>query len=181
MATADQVAQYLNATKSLYGTMQLQKLVYYAQGWTLAWTGSPLFQDEIEAWKNGPVIRNVWSRFKYGVVPDNMPQGLSEDEKAIIDAVFEFYGADHGARLSEMSHSELPWAKAREGVAEGANSTAPISQAIMRRFFTQKSIAKDDAPIPPVTITTPSEADVAAVSTRQANRWRQALDGIALI
>ena len=35
---------------------KVNKLCYYAQGWSLAKLGYPLFDDEIEAWQYGPVI-----------------------------------------------------------------------------------------------------------------------------
>jgi uncharacterized phage-associated protein len=36
--------------------MQLQKILYYAQGYLLGMNGQKLFEDIIEAWKHGPVI-----------------------------------------------------------------------------------------------------------------------------
>jgi uncharacterized phage-associated protein len=41
-------------------TFKLQKLVYYAQGWTLGLTGRPLFPEPLEAWKKGPVSRALF-------------------------------------------------------------------------------------------------------------------------
>ena len=35
--------------------LKLQKLVYYAQGFSLALCGRPLFAERIEAWQHGPV------------------------------------------------------------------------------------------------------------------------------
>ena len=43
--------------------MRLQKLLYYAQGWHLAAFGRPLFVGRIEAWKHGPVVKEVYPRF----------------------------------------------------------------------------------------------------------------------
>src|SRR5688500_5047510 len=34
--------------------VKLQKLLYYAQGWLLAWYREPLFTDAVEAWAWGP-------------------------------------------------------------------------------------------------------------------------------
>jgi hypothetical protein len=38
--------------------MKLQKLVYYAYAWWLAYTGQQLFPEDVEAWPWGPVARN---------------------------------------------------------------------------------------------------------------------------
>ncbi|MES1173555.1 MAG: type II toxin-antitoxin system antitoxin SocA domain-containing protein, partial [Myxococcales bacterium] len=35
--------------------LKLQKLVYYAQAWYLAFAGVPLFHGTFEAWVHGPV------------------------------------------------------------------------------------------------------------------------------
>ena len=44
--------------------MKLQKLLYYCQGYSLALTGKPIFYEEIEAWKNGPVVESVYQEYK---------------------------------------------------------------------------------------------------------------------
>ncbi|MBD5559274.1 MAG: DUF4065 domain-containing protein [Clostridia bacterium] len=36
-------------------TMKLQKLLYYAQVWSLVWDENELFPEKFEAWANGPV------------------------------------------------------------------------------------------------------------------------------
>src|SRR4051794_31282897 len=41
--------------------MKVQKLVYYAHGWHLAITGEPLIDEQVEAWRWGPVIHSLYS------------------------------------------------------------------------------------------------------------------------
>lgn len=42
-------------------------MLYHAQGHFLATHKKPLFTDKIEAWRSGPVVKNVYDRFeKYG-------------------------------------------------------------------------------------------------------------------
>ncbi|MDR1166513.1 MAG: DUF4065 domain-containing protein [Deltaproteobacteria bacterium] len=54
--------------------LKLHKLLYFAQGWRLAYFNFPLFEDPIEAWKYGPVVSSVYfalsSRKKKGVITD---------------------------------------------------------------------------------------------------------------
>ncbi|WP_218124294.1 Panacea domain-containing protein [Chitinophaga filiformis] len=45
----------------------MQKLVYYAQAWHLVAFLTPLFEEDIEAWTHGPVIRSLYRRFKDGL------------------------------------------------------------------------------------------------------------------
>jgi uncharacterized phage-associated protein len=40
--------------------MKLQKLVYYAQAWYLAYHNTPLFLEDVEAWPWGPVVRPIY-------------------------------------------------------------------------------------------------------------------------
>jgi uncharacterized phage-associated protein len=177
MTTALSVADYLKA-HGVTGNMQLQKLLYYAQAWHLAWVGRPLFTDEIEAWPMGPVVRVVWTAEKRQDITLGSPN-LSEDEMAIIDAVSVFYGRIGGAALAEMTHSEAPWLEARDGAPEGARSTAAISQATMRRYFTEKALTGGDLPKAPVNVGQAHPNAVSAAAKRQGHRWRGALDALA--
>ena len=45
----------------------LQKLLYYSQGFSLAITGKPLFEEDFEVWQMGPVIPALYE--KYGKEP----------------------------------------------------------------------------------------------------------------
>lgn len=62
-AFLDIQAQDTSGNFPLIDQMKLQKLVYYAHAWWLARTGNPLFDDDIEAWPFGPVVRNVYGNF----------------------------------------------------------------------------------------------------------------------
>ena len=44
--------------------MKLYKLVYYAQAWWLASNDEPLFEEDLEAWPWGPVVRELYPTFK---------------------------------------------------------------------------------------------------------------------
>lgn len=45
--------------------MKLQKLVYYAHGWYLAYNnGAPLFEEDVYAWPWGPVIPPIYGAFR---------------------------------------------------------------------------------------------------------------------
>ena len=45
--------------------ISLQKMLYFAQGFYLAEKDKPLFQEEIYAWKFGPVVKEVYHEYKY--------------------------------------------------------------------------------------------------------------------
>ena len=48
----------------LMSNLKLQKMLYYEQGFHLAYFDTPLFKDEIEAWMYGPVIPAVYEHFR---------------------------------------------------------------------------------------------------------------------
>ena len=57
-------AAWAEAEDAEVSNLKLQKLLYYAQGHQLAERGTPLFDDEIQAWSHGPVVKDVYHRFK---------------------------------------------------------------------------------------------------------------------
>src|SRR5260221_11586367 len=54
------VAAYIIKKMGPVSAMKLHKLIYYCQAWSLVWDERPLFQEKIEAWANGPVIRDLF-------------------------------------------------------------------------------------------------------------------------
>jgi len=64
VANAEDVADYIrfiideNLGDNL-SNLKLQKLLYYCQGYFLAFNGEPLFKEEIAAWTCGPVVPSV--------------------------------------------------------------------------------------------------------------------------
>jgi uncharacterized phage-associated protein len=118
---------------------KLQKLVYYCQAWSLAWTGEPLFNEPIEAWRDGPVVPILFARHKYSVevdaIEDADPSAFSEAQLDTIDSVLGFYGDRSANDLIKSSHSEQPWIDARRGLMPWQSGNQVISHASMREFY----------------------------------------------
>lgn len=97
--------------------MKLLKLVYIAHGWHLGLTGKPLIQEEVQAWKYGPVIESLYHALKqYGnrPIPDSQPFCATlkhpEDVIPILEKVWRAYSRYSGAQLSTATHREgTPW------------------------------------------------------------------------
>lgn len=67
----------------LVSNLKLQKLLYYAQGFHLAMTGRPLFDEPIQAWMHGPVVPAVYHAFKvYGSGPIPVAEAVDENPTA---------------------------------------------------------------------------------------------------
>lgn len=96
--------------------MQVQKLAYFCHAWTLGLEKGPLFQDAVESWQYGPVIRSVYHALKhYGSAPvrDPLraePVKFSSEEIGIINGVWRKYREIDGLQLSRLTHAEgTPW------------------------------------------------------------------------
>ncbi|MDP8239600.1 MAG: DUF4065 domain-containing protein [Candidatus Hatepunaea meridiana] len=96
--------------------MQVIKLVYFAHGWTLKLTsGKPLINENVEAWRWGPVVRSVYNAYKHHgedfIRGANPKKYKSIDRhKNILDRVLELYGQKSGLELSALTHKEgTPW------------------------------------------------------------------------
>lgn len=140
MATVHDVAAYILQKQGGMSAMKLQKLVYYAQAWTLAWLDRPLFAERIEAWANGPVVPALWPhhRGKFAVTPPwplGSPEALTADEKGAIDRVLDFYGDKSPQWLSDLTHMERPWREARGNLSEDTPSGAVIAVELMADYY----------------------------------------------
>ena len=57
-------AEQVSYGEEFMTNMKLQKMLYYQQGFHLAYFGEPLFDEEIEAWMYGPVVPSVYDEYK---------------------------------------------------------------------------------------------------------------------
>jgi uncharacterized phage-associated protein len=110
-----QYARHTEETEFL-NNMKLQKLLYYEQGFHLAKFGTPLFEADIEAWMNGPVIPEIYKKYKkYGdgpIIPDIDEEVIilkNKREEKFFDDVLYTFGQYTPFALQEMTHLERPW------------------------------------------------------------------------
>lgn len=118
--------------------MQILKLAYLCHGFMLALYGRPLIKQSIEAWRYGPVIRDIYDVFKrYGGGSVAEPvEGFSEkfdpQEADLIRQVFEKYGHFSGIALSTMTHEPgSPWAT----TVESSGRNGQISNDLISDYF----------------------------------------------
>ncbi len=144
--SVNDVAAYILKKTGKITAMKLQKLVYYAQAWSLVWDEKPLFREKIEAWANGTVVRKLYDGHKglFNVTKwsAGSPKNLSAEEKATIDAVLDFYGDKPSQWLSDLTHNEAPWKEARRGLAPGDRGDSVISHAAMAEYYS--SLVKEE-------------------------------------
>lgn len=111
--TVFDIAAFILKVKGEMSTMKLQKLIYYCQVWSLVWDDKPLFNENIEAWENGPVVRKLFyfHRGKYLInnIEIGNPNILNKTQIETITSVLNFYGEKTSQWLIELSHNEKPW------------------------------------------------------------------------
>ncbi len=98
--------------------MKVNKLLYFAQGHYLGKYGKPLFQDTFEAWEHGPVIPDVYAKYKeYGDEPikeydaDDIPD-MPKDVDDILFGVARKYGVLTASALRNKTHViGSPWSQ----------------------------------------------------------------------
>jgi len=146
--------------------MQLQKLVYIANGWSLALLGAPLTTNEPRAWDYGPVYPDLWHQLKrYGSAPIKSPlyspfgsvgdeelqlteynAKLSPEEEQLVDEVWRSYGQMDGLELSQLTHQPgTPWFQV---FSEQGNRSGVIAHDLVQNHYSELAEAANDSEEP---------------------------------
>lgn len=103
-------------------TMKLHKLTFYAQAAYLVETGEPLFQEDFQAWQNGPVCPELFNEHRKmfiicrGALDKNEKDpadSLTHRQKEIVDGAVSELSRLSSNNLSRKAHREAPWKQAR--------------------------------------------------------------------
>lgn len=146
MPTCFDVADYFLAWQDeeagdYISNLKLQKLCYYAQGFTLAITNKPLFSESIEAWQHGPVCPDLYQAFKkYSSSPIPIPTRelcdivacFSQEQREVLDEVRILYGQFSAWKLRDLTYEERPW---KETYSSTASTLREIPQILMKEYF----------------------------------------------
>ncbi len=144
------VAAELLSQQGPMDTWKLQKLCYYAQAKHLAVHGGRLFEEPIEAWTWGPVVRELWHRHRRRRTISALSAGDLERVRrhptaaATITAVLAEYGDWTGEQLSELTHREEPWRQARAGLGPKAWGASEISVTALRDYYRELAVIPDE-------------------------------------
>lgn len=133
-AVANYFLELAEEAEASISPMKLQKMVYFAHGWCLALLDELLVDEQIEAWRFGPVIRSLYGQFKHfgnmpiteraklykllpgekfrlkvttPAIPDSPEAAPVRD---LLDRVWEVYSPFTAIQLSNMTHQQgTPW------------------------------------------------------------------------
>ena len=103
--------------------LKLMQLVYLCHGYYAGHTGERLINEDIQAWKSGPVIPEIYHQYKGNfqeikITQELLASGkdmfekLKEEESKLIKKVVEFWGKESTEDIySRMHHPDTPWSK----------------------------------------------------------------------
>ena len=141
MATVFDVADFFLSksdedSEQFISNLKLQKLVYYAQGFSLALLGRELFREPIEAWQHGPVVPELYRKYRESgssaiFAVDFDRRVFTRDQLELLEEVYEVYGQYSAWKLRELTHSEAPWI---DNYVEGSYSREIPLQEIEEYF-----------------------------------------------
>lgn len=139
------LASYLHGSISPIApveTLKLQKLLYYCNAWSLALRDRPIFTDQIQAWKHGPVVASLYHLHRTESVIEEWPYGdgslLPYDDQILADQIIELYGGRSGWALRELTHQESPWIDAWKSSNNGRIRGFEISSDAMKTFYREQ-------------------------------------------
>ena len=101
--------------------LKLQKLLYYAQAYSLVILKRPIFPEAIEHWTHGLVVPEIYHKYKdYGfsllpVVSELDLQKYQDDELYILQRVRTEKGCYTAWALRNETHYEAPWINTHSG------------------------------------------------------------------
>ncbi len=127
--------------------LKLQKILYYAQGWFLALKNKPLFNNKIEAWIHGPVVPDVYHRFKeykFNPISEEIKKPtVSHEVEEHLKEIMAVFGGCGAYELELMTHREEPWIKARKGLPIDAVCHNEITKQSMQDYFARIALENE--------------------------------------
>lgn len=123
----------------IMSNLKLQKLLYYYQGFHLAFFEKPAFNEDIYAWQYGPVVPEVYHSFagkrasiiKTDDFNENYEE-LTDPQEQLLHVILSNYGQLNAIALMNLSHQEAPWIS--------TDLSKKISLEILTSFFKTKIV-----------------------------------------
>ena len=133
------VVDYILSLSDDITPLALQKLLYYSQAFFKVFYGYPLFENNCEAWDQGPVYPEIYNKFKnyYDMSEKNVRYSLDEEEQFFIELIMRYFGCYSGKSHERMTHCEKPWRETRKGLAPNQKGGRVIQQALIESYFTE--------------------------------------------
>ena len=130
--------------------LKLQKLLYYAQGISLAIYDRPLFKENIEAWQHGPVVREVYliyqknKRDVINIDLDNEKEEIlnrlenDKEVNEVLNLTYSNFAIYTAWQLRQMTHEDnTPWDITQRTKELGKK----IDNDLIKQYFREEIVA----------------------------------------
>lgn len=143
MYSANDIAKYVikrcSDRENPISNLQLQKILYYIQGYFLAIFNTAAFEDDIYAWRYGPVIPDIYYDYNcFGAEPISLDGGettnlekLTHIQRKVIDLVIDSKSLLSAWQLVDETHNETPWKDAEQSNIISKESIGEYFRTIM--------------------------------------------------
>lgn len=135
---AKYVIQFCREKGYMISNLKLQKILYFIQAEFLVTKDSPCFSEEIEAWDFGPVVPEVYHRYKMfgnsNILEDNtgIRKLFFKEDRKILDDMIEACSSFTASQLVQMTHNQSPWINAYKKYYNNI-----ISKKSIKEFFSE--------------------------------------------
>ncbi|EEU31057.1 toxin-antitoxin system, antitoxin component, Xre domain protein [Limosilactobacillus coleohominis 101-4-CHN] len=126
--------------------MKVMKLLYYIQAASLSITNKRMFDNDIVAWKYGPVVEAVHEKYKgyRGIVGEITDEDLRDYSKlqsdatasSILNSIYDVYGYSSAYDLMRQTHREKPWKETPQSEV--------ISDESIKNFYSGVFVSDED-------------------------------------
>lgn len=116
--------------------LRLQKMLYFIQGESYKKRGDSLFDNDIRAWKFGPVVPDVYYEYSiYGgmeILESYNDHMIDPEDKKLIDSILKKYEKIETWRLVDMTHAKgTPW----DSVYNNGKESDLIPKRLLLEYF----------------------------------------------
>jgi len=126
--------------------MKTMKLLYYIQAASLSITSHRMFNNDIVAWRYGPVVEEVHEKYRghRGIVGEITESDLNDyselqndyEASSILNSIYDVYGYSSAYDLMRQTHSEKPWQETPQSEV--------ISDKAIKDFYSGVFVSDED-------------------------------------
>lgn len=123
--------------------LSIQKILYFANGFSKPFLKHNLFDNEAQAWVHGPVYSDIYDALSYyqrniidyNELLKNKEINISAEEMNYLNYIIKYFGCYSGSILRQMTHFTDPWIKARAGLLDTEPSDRVITLEDVNDYF----------------------------------------------
>jgi uncharacterized phage-associated protein len=147
------LGEYILEMRGKMSHLKLQKLLYFIEGYHLAYFSESLIDDDFEAWVHGPVSEKLYSQLKdksilytdisyiqgegEKIPSITLSKNLTLEQIELINNVLDLYAEESAFSLESITHQQAPWVETRGGLDPGERCEKVIPKEKMKSYFEQ--------------------------------------------